>query len=458
MYIATEFLKNHSFVGNFFTMEIGTSFYQYQIQALLSENCVSKSFLGKHRSLHRNVKISQIKKELLETENQKIQLRTIAKQNALLQHSHIQLLYDYLENSQGIFFIYEYPEGETLEQFLQKKPSEKTRKHIFTQILDAIAYSHRQGILHLNLHLRNIFVNEQEQVSIDEFGFAVFEKNHTTFTSPEQKQNAYVDSRSDIFALGKILAYLFPSPSEPLKKVIEKACQTEAYRRYQTCEAMKADFLQALVFHQEEPPQTKPITYVIAVAILLASGVGVWFLLKTLASKPKPKEIVFDTKTPAVIKDTIDYNKIAEQKLEEEKQKKEKEKDTRTPEEREKDSLDKIKKEKKEAREKRAKERKEQTLKKVIVDGQFVSNNLGEYKINIEVFNSNEEIELQEVTILVTYYNTAGEVIHKEEKTIAKLGAKEVTSVEVVKKINASRFTCKIKDAKLPPDPNEEED
>ncbi|MFN3316067.1 MAG: hypothetical protein ACK40K_04585 [Raineya sp.] len=149
---------------------------------------------------------------------------------------------------------------------------------------------------------------------------------------------------------------------------------------------------------------------------------------------------------------------MPKKKNQKKKKKKHKQTHDRTPEQKAKDSLDKIKKEKKEAREKRAKERKEQVLKKVIVDGQFVSNNLGEYKINIEIFNSNKDVELQEVVVLVSYFNAAGDVIEKEEKILNKIAANEATAVEVVKKINAARFTCKIKDAKLPPDPNEIEE
>ena len=444
-------------------MEIGKNFYQYQIQALDAENDLAKHWLGKHHALTRTVKIKQIKSNLFETENQKIQLRTIATQSALLQHSHIQLLYDYLENAQGVFFVYEHFEGENLEAFLKKNPSEATKKAVFIQIIDALAYSHRQGIVHLSLNPRNIWINQQGQVSLSDFGFAIFEQNTSLFISPEQKQSAYTDTRSDIFTLGKVLAYLFPNPSEHIQKVVQKACQTEAYKRYQTCEEMKADLLLSFytLSHQEEKPATKPITYVIWIAVLVLGGAGAWFLFKTFASvsKQKPKEIAFgDNNTPMVIRDTIDYNKIAKQKQEEEKEKKEKEKDDRTPEQREKDSLDKIKKEKKEAREKRAKERKEQVLKKVVVDGQFVSNSLGEYKINIEIFNSNKDVDLQEVIVLVSYYNGAGDVIDKEEKILNKIAANEATAVEVVKKINAARFTCKIKDAKLPPDPEDIDD
>mgnify|MGYP005850235149 CR=1 FL=1 len=429
------------------------------MQDIESESNVAKHWIAKHHSLSRIVRIKQIKGNLLETEKQKIQLRTIATQNALLQHGHIQLLYDYLENQQGAFFVYEHFEGETLEAFLRKNPSQNVRKSIFIQVLDALAYSHRQGIVHLNLNPKNIWINQKGQVLVSDFGFAVFEQNYNSFVSPEQEQNAYTDARSDIFALGKLLNHLFPNPSEHIRKVISKACQKEAYLRYQTCEAMKTDLLQSfyVISHQEEKTKTKPITYIIWVSVLALGGVGLWFAFKALIanSKQKPKEIAFSNNTPMVIKDTIDYNKIAKQKQEEEKQNKEKEKDSRTPEEREKDSLDKIKKEKKEAREKKAKERKEQILKKVIIDGQFVSNNLGEYKINIEIFNSNQDIELQEVQVLVSYYNTAGDIIDKEERSIPKIAVGEATALEVVKKINAARFTCKIKDAKLPPDPND---
>ncbi|MFN3316250.1 MAG: protein kinase domain-containing protein, partial [Raineya sp.] len=176
-------------------MEIGKNFYQYQIEALLSENDISRSFLGKHLSLARKVRILQIKKNLLETENQKIQLRTIARQSALLEHSHIQLLHDYLETSEGIFFIYEYLEGESLENFLKKKPAEKIRKDIFVQILDALAYSHRQGVVHLNLNPKKILINQRGEAIVTGFGFAVFEQGQSNFTSPEQKQNEYTDAR-----------------------------------------------------------------------------------------------------------------------------------------------------------------------------------------------------------------------------------------------------------------------
>jgi serine/threonine protein kinase len=440
-------------------MEIGKNFYQYQIQSLLTENTIARNWSAKHHSLGRNVRIKQMKNSLLQTEQQKLQLRTIATQNALLQHSHIQLLYDYLENSHGIFFVYEQIDGISLEKFLMQKPSEQVRKEVFVQILDALAYSHRKGVLHLFLNPQNIFVSAQNQVTISDFGFGQFlPMQDNAFVAPEQLQNGYTDARTDIYAAGKILGYLFPNPPENLQKIIKKACEPDAYKRYQTCEAMKADFLQEffVMTHQEAPTTTigKLMPFVwggVGLVVLL----GTFFFLRNIikTADKKPKVVTFDSGKPAVIKDTTDYTKIAKQK--EEEKKKEENEEEKDPKKRKKDSLDKIKKERKEARAKREKERKELALKKVIVDGQFVSNQLGEYKINVEIFNSNKDLELQEVVLMVSYFNTAGEVIEKEEKTLPRLAANEATAVEIIKKVNAARFSCKIKDAKLPPDPNE---
>jgi len=438
-------------------MEIGKNFYQYQIQSLIAESTIARNWAGKHHSLNRNVRIKQMKTNLLQTEQQKIQLRTIASQGASLQHSHIQLLYDYLENSQGIFFVYEHIEGITLDKFMQKNPTDQTKKEIFIQILDALAYSHRKGVNHLNLDPQNILINAKNQVVITDFGFSVFsEPNANAFAAPEYLQQGYTDARSDIYSLGKTLSYLYPNPPQNLQKIIAKACETDAYKRYQTCEAMKTDLLSEffVLTHQEKTaPKNKFMPFVWGGAGILVLVMGFFAIKNVLnTTSKKPKEVSFKGNNPVVIKDSTDYTKQAEIKAEEDKEKKDDEK--KSPEEREKDSLAKIKKEKREAREKREKERKEQALKKVVVDGQFVSNQLGDYKINVEIFNSNKDMELQEIVLVVSYYNGAGDVIEKEEKTLAKLSANEATAVEIIKKVNAARFTCKLKDAKLPPDPN----
>ncbi|MDX1903253.1 MAG: protein kinase [Thermonemataceae bacterium] len=437
-------------------MEIGKAFYQYQILSLQTEDNLARNWLAQQNATQRNFLIKQIKKEHLQTEQAKLLLRAIASKDALLKNHHFPVLYDYMEVSEGIFFVYQQAEGVNLEKFLlQNQPNKEAKKDIFVQLLDAFVYLHHLGRTHLSLSPQKIMVNAKQKVHIIDTGLGELEQNHTEYQAPEQKNNDYADTRTDIFALGKILALLFP---ETMGEVVRQATQTEPYKRYQSVEALKKDFLQTFfsITHQNNSKKNVWSTYLWGGAFLLLMVFGGYFVLNTLKKTPKntKKNISFDNQTASVIKDTTDYTKLAKEKQEIEQE--EKEEDKRTPEEKEKDSLDKIKKEKKKAREKRQKERKEEVLKKLIVDGQFVSNQLGEYKINVEMFNSNKEILLEDVLILITYYDSKGEIAAKEEKIIPKLAPNEAQSIEVSKKINASRFTCKAKDAKLPPDPNEE--
>lgn len=434
-------------------MKVGQNFYQYQIQSLLAESNTALNWLAKHQSLPRQVRIKQLKSQFLQTEQQKLQLRTIAVQNAELEHGHIPVLYDYLENSQGIFFVYDYVNGVTLDKFLQSNPSTEKRKEIFLQILSAVAYSHRKGVCHFHLHPSNILVTPENKVFLNDFGFVQLTATPSPFSAPEQLQGGFTDTRTDIFMLGKLLAYLFPNPSAELQKVIQKACATEAYQRYQTCEELQNDLQHAIfeITHQEKPQKNTWVSALVGIGIVVVFFGGAWWGLRIIAKnqQKKPQAVTFQGQNPVVIqqKDTTDYIKLAEEKQKEEKEKQKED----SEEERKKDSL----KKKQEERKKLEKERKEKALKNVIVDGQFVSNQLGEYKIQVEIFNSNKDLDLSKVVIVVSYFDTQGDIIAKEEKVIEKLTAEQATSIEVVKKINAARFSCKVKDAELPPLPEE---
>ncbi len=437
-----------------FVMKIGQNFYQYQIQSLIAESNTARNWLAKHQSLPRNVRIKQLKNEFLQSEQQKLQLRHIAVQNAELAHGHIPVLYDYLENSQGIFFVYDYVNGITLDKFLQSNPSSEKRKDIFLQILSAVAYSHRKGVCHLHISPSNILITPENKVFLNDFGFMQLSPRPSSFLAPEQLQGGYTDTRTDIFMLGKLLAYLFPTASPELQKVIQKACASEAYQRYQTCEELQNDLQHAIfeITHQQLPKKNAWVSASVGISIIILFFGGAWWGLRIIAKNQQKKSQVttFQSENPLVIQqpnDTTDYTKLAEAKQQEEKERQRKE----SQEERRKDSL----KKKQEERKKIEKERKEKVLKNIIVDGQFVSNLLGEYKINVEVFNNNKDLEPQRVVILISYFDTQGEVIAKEEKVLEKLPAQQAISFEVVKKINAARFSCKVKDAELPPLPEE---
>lgn len=119
--------------------------------------------------------------------------------------------------------IMEYLEGEDLESRIKRTGilNINETNNIFLQILDAFEYAHLKGIVHRDIKPSNIFIDQQNQIKVLDFGIAkVFgEGNGMTntgiqigtpnFMSPEQvNSDKSIDHRSDIYSLGVLLYFM----------------------------------------------------------------------------------------------------------------------------------------------------------------------------------------------------------------------------------------------------------
>lgn len=122
------------------------------------------------------------------------------------------------ESPVGACIVMEYVDGRTLDEFLKEEPSVEERKRVFLQLLDAVEYIHRSGIVHNDLSPANILVTRADNlVKLIDFGFADDDTHFLNkslggtrgYSSPELIAGETTDSRSDIWSLGALMRDCF---------------------------------------------------------------------------------------------------------------------------------------------------------------------------------------------------------------------------------------------------------
>jgi serine/threonine protein kinase len=120
-------------------------------------------------------------------------------------------------------FVQEFVEGKLLTEYIKSEMkcfNHKTVKHIFMQVLKIIKNLHSHGILYRDLKLTNLIINEDERVTLIDFGLSkILEPGQRTFSicgtahamSPElvKPPKEGYGFEVDCFALGVFLYELF---------------------------------------------------------------------------------------------------------------------------------------------------------------------------------------------------------------------------------------------------------
>jgi len=143
-----------------------------------------------------------------------------------LNHPNIVSIYDFGEES-GIWYIaMEFVHGRELKECFEA--NERFRipdiVRIMKEMLGALDYSHKQGVIHRDIKPANIFLLKDGSVKVGDFGIAHIEASNLTqvgtvlgtpaYMSPEQIMGLPVDGRSDLFSAGVIL-YQFLTGERP---------------------------------------------------------------------------------------------------------------------------------------------------------------------------------------------------------------------------------------------------
>lgn len=93
-----------------------------------------------------------------------------------LKHPNIVRLYEIFESEKHMLYVNELCVGGDLLTYVRKRRriKESVAKYLFLQIIDGLRYIHSKGILHRDIKLDNILLDETGKIKICDFGVSRF--------------------------------------------------------------------------------------------------------------------------------------------------------------------------------------------------------------------------------------------------------------------------------------------
>ena len=297
---------------------------RYELGAMIGTGGMADVYIAEDLRLHRKVAVKILRSDLARDPAFVSRFKKEALAAGGLNNPGIVAVFDSGEDGADSYIVMELVKGHTLRQVLQSDAviSQDEAVSIVTEILEALEYSHDQGIIHRDIKPGNIMITDSGKVKVMDFGIArALDDIGATMTntwnvvgtaqylSPEQATGENADARSDIYSVGCLMYELLvgrppfigdtpvsiafqhvsaplPAPSDinpnidpNLETIIKVALHKNPSDRYQDAGAMLADLRRAVRGEQVTTKirKTKPTRRLfllggVAVALVVIAG------------------------------------------------------------------------------------------------------------------------------------------------------------------------------------------
>ncbi|MBA4862883.1 Stk1 family PASTA domain-containing Ser/Thr kinase [Streptomyces sp. PSKA54] len=197
---------------------------RYELGQVLGRGGMAEVYLAHDTRLGRTVAVKTLRVDLARDPSFQARFRREAQSAASLNHPAIVAVYDtgedYVDGVSIPYIVMEYVDGSTLRELLHsgRKLLPERAMEMTIGILQALEYSHRNGIVHRDIKPANVMLTRNGQVKVMDFGIArAMGDSGMTMTqtaavigtaqylSPEQAKGEQVDARSDLYSTGCLL-------------------------------------------------------------------------------------------------------------------------------------------------------------------------------------------------------------------------------------------------------------
>ena len=313
---------------------------RYELGELIGAGGMADVYAAEDRRLSRKVAVKLLRSDLARDPQFIARFKKEALSAAGLNHPSIVSVYDSGEEAGSSFIVMELVHGKTLRDLIQggKVLDEEQALQIIAGVLEALDYSHQNGVVHRDIKPGNIMITDSGEIKVMDFGIArVTDDPSATMTgtwnvvgtaqylSPEQATGEIADSRSDIYSVGCLLfemltgrtpfigdtpvaiAYQHVSSQAPsaseineeldqnIDSILQVALQKDPKDRYQSAGAMLADVRRAMkgqaVTTKIKKVRPRATGYIVAAFLVTIGFIVVMYLNFASTGTPQGKPL-----------------------------------------------------------------------------------------------------------------------------------------------------------------------